>query len=297
VTSPATAKNCITVGASESVRPQFDHNTYGGWWPQDYPVAPYRSAPMADRAGQVAAFSSRGPTLDGRVKPDVVAPGTFILSARSRKLSTAAHGWSAFPPSSRYFYMGGTSMATPLCAGAVACLREFLRRRVRIAQPSAALLKACLVLGAEKLRGYSPAGQVWDDAQGYGRVRLDAVVDPPGGVSLYVHDDAEGLRTGATDAFDFEVRSSTAPLRIALAYSDFPGERLINNLNLLVTSPAGRTHVGNGSGTSLETDTRINVEVVHVARPARGTWSVRIVASDVPEGPQDYAFAASGRLA
>jgi subtilisin family serine protease len=251
---------------------------------------------MADRADQVVAFSSRGPTLDGRVKPDVVAPGTFILSTRSRKISTSSHGWSAFPPSSRYFYMGGTSMATPLCAGAVACLREFLRREVRIAHPSAALLKACLVLGAQKLRGYSPAGQVCDHAQGYGRVRLDALVDPPGGVSLYVHDDAVGLRTGGADPFEFEVRSSAAPLRIALAYSDFPGERLINNLNLLVTSPGGRTHVGNGRGTSLAPDPRNNVEVVHVARPERGRWKVRVVASDVPEGPQDYALAASGKI-
>ncbi len=48
VTSPATAKNCITVGASENRRTRFNAQTYGGWWPSDYPRSPYRSAPMAD---------------------------------------------------------------------------------------------------------------------------------------------------------------------------------------------------------------------------------------------------------
>ena len=60
VTSPATAKNCITVGACESERPAFDANTYGAWWPSDYPAAPYRSDPIANNPDQVAAFSSRG---------------------------------------------------------------------------------------------------------------------------------------------------------------------------------------------------------------------------------------------
>ena len=121
VTSPGTAKNCITVGASENLRHAFDNETYGAWWPRDYPSPPYKNAPMADDPDQVVAFSSRGPTADGRVKPEVVAPGTWILSTKSTMLSTTANGWRRFPQSSKYFYMGGTSMATPLTAGAVGC--------------------------------------------------------------------------------------------------------------------------------------------------------------------------------
>ena len=70
----------------------------------------------------MAAFSSRGPTDDNRQKPEVTAPGTWILSTRSR--STAAGGWLAYD--SDHVYMGGTSMATPLTAGSAALLLEHL---------------------------------------------------------------------------------------------------------------------------------------------------------------------------
>lgn len=64
ISEPATAKNCLTVGASKNDR--LGVGTYSG------------------NADEVAAFSARGPTADGRIKPDVVAPGTWIVSARTR---------------------------------------------------------------------------------------------------------------------------------------------------------------------------------------------------------------------
>jgi subtilisin family serine protease len=295
VTSPATAKNCITVGASESLRPEFNWNRYGGWWPNDYPAPPYDTAPMANSPKQVAAFSSRGPTEDGRLKPDVVAPGTFILSTRSRMLASGHTAWGAFPDSNLYFYMGGTSMATPLTAGAVALLREFLRDWVGFRNPSAALLKACLILGTRKLPGYSTASQVADNHQGYGRVDLDNVVWPKGRTRVYFLDDPTGLKTGQSDKFPIRVRSSNSPLRIAVSYSDFPGESLVNNLNLILTSPTGRTYVGNGEpGASLQSDTANNTEVIHIKRPRPGVWNLAVIGSNVPHGPQAYALVASG---
>ena len=124
VTSPGTAKNCITVGASENLRRGFDSQKYGTWWPGDYPAPPFKNAPMADDPEQVVAFGSRGPTADGRVKPDIVAPGTWILSTKSTNRSAAPPPAGPFPMSSKYFYMGGTSMATPLTAGLVAAVRQ-----------------------------------------------------------------------------------------------------------------------------------------------------------------------------
>ena len=102
INSPATAKNVISVGASENDRQshwecdpglgytacaaQGGQNqifTYGASWPDRYPVNPLRDDPSAGNADQLAAFSSRGPTTDGRIKPDVVAPGTWTLSGYS----------------------------------------------------------------------------------------------------------------------------------------------------------------------------------------------------------------------
>jgi subtilisin family serine protease len=287
------------VGASENVRREFDSELYGDWWEDDYPRAPYRSAAMANDAQQVVAFSSRGPTRDGRTKPDVVAPGTFVLSSRSRVLSPSATGWAPSAKSRLYFHMGGTSMATPLAAGAAAVIREFLRTRVGYRSPSAALIKACLVVGAARLP--TPSGElrgpVSDDAQGFGRVDVRAVVSPGPRLSASFVDTRQGLRTGQVDEYPVRVRSSDRRLRVALCYSDYPGPALVNDLNLSLRAPSGRRHVGNGgAGGALSFDRANNTELIAGRRPEGGTWSVQVIASNVPQGPQAYALALLGPL-
>jgi serine protease AprX len=291
VTSPGTAKNCITVGACENLRPEFASQTYGEWWPSDFPSAPFKSDPMANRPDQVVAFSSRGPTLDKRIKPDVVAPGTFILSTRSSRVAANNFAWAAYPPDKKqYFHMGGTSMATPLTAGAVALLREFLRTRRGIANPSAALLKALLIAGARRLPGTAPRTALADNHQGYGRVNLDRSVTRP-----LATIDGPGLKTGEKSTFSVKVTAARKTLRIALCYSDFPGATLINNLNLIVTSPTGTRYVGNQSastGAALALDATNNTELIQVGSAKTGTWTVDVVASNVSAGPQDFGLAA-----
>jgi hypothetical protein len=91
-----------------------------------------------------------------------------------------------------------------------------------------------------------------------------------------------------------KVSGSSRTLRVVMAYSDFPGDGLINNLNLIVTAPGGRRYVGNqGAGSGLMTmDSRNNVEVVQVSDAPAGTWTFVVVASSVTQGPQDFALAA-----
>jgi hypothetical protein len=188
-------------------------------------------------------------------------------------------------------------MATPLASGAVAVLRQFLREWVGYTSPSAALLKATLIAGATKLLGYSPASQAGDNAQGFGRVNVDAIVDPLAPIRVYFLDDYIGLHTGQSDEFTFRVHSSNHPLRVTMAYSDYPGASLVNNLNLLLTDPQGRYHISTRSlGGLLEMDTHNNIEVIHVRRPRRGSWKLRVIASQVPHGPQEYAFVLSGHV-
>src|SRR5262249_25625065 len=151
------AKNCLTVGASENNRPE----------PALRPEAPWNGAwskigsrwRFMTRAGNVAenpqgmaCFSSRGPTDDGRIKPEVVAPGTSILSVRSSVARTNPL-WGDLPASHTlhglYCWSGGTSMSTPLVAGVAALIRQYLveqRHHVEPgSKPSGALIKAMLV--------------------------------------------------------------------------------------------------------------------------------------------------------
>ena len=291
VTAPGTAKNCVTVGACESLRREFDRETYGSWWRGDYPVAPYRNDPMANDPDQVVAFSSRGPTDDGRIKPDVIAPGTFILSTRSSEIASNNSAWRAFPASRKYFYMGGTSMATPLVAGAAALVREYLRKQRGNRTPSAALVKATLIAGARRLPGMAAAGTVADNHQGFGRVDLAAVLNAG---TLFV-EVAPGLATGQIYGGSARVASGASRLRVALCYSDYPGPSLVNNLNLILTAPDGRKWTASTGATGgLALDNRNNVEVVTVAAPASGRWRIDVVGSNVPQGPQDFAVVILG---
>lgn len=290
VTSPGTAKNCICVGASENERPEFNSETYGGWWPSDYPVAPLRNDPMANNPDHIVAFSSRGPTQDQRIRPDIVAPGTFILSTRSTRLAENNNAWRRFPPSKKYFYMGGTSMATPLAAGAAALVRQFLRREKQMDNPSAALIKATLIAGATRLADSSPTNRVADNHQGFGRLNLDSSIVPTSPESVTFLDIRDGLSTGELWSHTINVSSADIPLQIVMAYSDYPGARLVNNLNLMVTDPDGNRFIGNQTAGLLSMDANNNVEKILIPTPTLGQWTIDVVASNVPQPNQDFAL-------
>jgi subtilisin family serine protease len=298
VDSPGTAKNCLTVGASENNRAGEFSEAYGAWWPYDYPVDPFKSDPMADSVDDIVAFSSRGPCTTGRRKPDVVAPGTFVLSVRSSQIASNQFAWGAFPPAKAdYMFMGGTSMATPLVSGCAAVVRQYLRQTVGITDPSAALLKASIIHSARYVpyRFAHPSSAPYaDNEQGWGRIDLRSVLNPQPPANVVFIDEPGGLVTGEEHVMAIEVEDDSLPLRITLVYTDFAGGDLVNNLNLMVRDPNSTHFLGNDFAALGTVDSVNNVEGVIVERPIVGAWTLRVVASDVPEGPQRFALVVSG---
>lgn len=308
ITPPATAKNCITVGAAESVRSKGGYQSgWGQLWPGDYPAGALRTDKPSDDAADIAAFSSRGPTRDQRFKPDVVAPGTNILSVRSQALAAGVTpGWGAWSKSDKYMFDGGTSMATPLTAGATALIRQYLRQVKRRAAPSAALIKATLLHGAQRWRyRYAPAADdaLWDEAQGWGHVLLNTVLAPPDNVSVRWYDQRQGLSTGQVWQWSCSVSDSSVPLAFTLVWTDYPATaglypNLVNDLDLVITSPSGKLYYGNGPiGRPGGAPDRVNnVERVIFPRPELGRYTIRVRAFNVPRGPQDFALVYSGGI-
>ena len=341
--SPATAKNVITIGASENDRPGYECDTglayqshdayqpgttctgmggqnilgtYGVRWPADYPANPIKDDSTADNAGQMAAFSSRGPTDDTRIKPDVVAPGTWILSTYSdmyqegygdptnpKNGANQLDGWG-MPRNGFYKYFGGTSMSNPIAGGAATLVRDFYQKTASV-NASAALVKATLINSAVDLDDENNDGVNDNDFpipnvhEGWGRINLDNATD---GSAKYV-DNASGTSTGAVTTYQASV-TSAGPLKISLVWSDYPSTaaaaiNLVNDLDLEVTAPGGTIYRGNvfaggWSATGGTADRRNNVENVYVQSAAVGTYQVKVTGFNVPNGPQPFALVVDG---
>ena len=287
VVTPSTVRNGLSVGASAT-----------GIWIED-----------------VAPTSSHGPADDGRLKPDLVAPGSGIDTADGGQACGTRRG-------------SGTSFAAPAVAAAAALVRQYLREGREAGgfplaapprNPSSALVRGVLTASTRSLVGGPQTSVIEQPApspeQGWGRVVLGDALPLRGSLASLVilsDDDvassSDGFAAGSTTpaSLTIQVLSSTLPLTIVMSFTDalaspIATSPVVNDLDLEVESPAGDVYFGSvfaggwsttgGSPNALD-----NIEMVRLPAPVTaGTWTVRVRPTSVIIGPQAFALLALGR--
>ena len=240
-----------------------------------------------------------GPTADGRQKPDLFTPGCSIISSSTSSCGTTS--------------LTGTSMACPGATGAAALVRQYFTEGfypTGVATPSNALTPTNALMKAVLLntcRDMTGVGGYPNNTEGWGRVVLDD--------SLYFNGDSDklwvfdqrrngGVSTGDVRSYPLQVLSSSRPLEVTLCFTDYAGtvnasNPVVNNLDLVVTSPNGTVYRGNifsggWSTTGGVADLKNNVERVAIANPQVGSWTFEVTAASVPTGPSGFALCATG---
>ncbi|TDR40440.1 immune inhibitor A peptidase M6 [Tahibacter aquaticus] len=286
--SPGNAKNAITVGA-------------------------------LNHAGSTAiiSFSSRGPTADGRRKPDVMAPGTSTVSASGDATTNAT------PEAPVSKALSGTSMSAPTIAGNAALLRQyfadgFYPRGTATAadkyNPSGMAMKAVILNGTNPIS----ATAFNSNNFGWGRMWLDSNLwfantltggDDSRRLRLFERTQASGLATGQQHEYTIANVAAGQDLRATLTWYDVEAQQgsvlsIVNNLDLEVVGPGG-TYLGNVFTSGVSTtggtaDSRNSVEQFRLTAPTAGSYTFRVKGTSVPGGSrpnsnrQGYALAVSG---
>lgn len=305
VMASATAKNVISVGAAESVRDGIPV-------PCQDPALAANSNPLARHSAagyDVLAYASRRGTKDGRLKPDLIAPGTLIYGPRPQQATGATYCAATDSSAlgySLYHGASGTPWSAPVAAGAIALLRY------KYGWLSPAMYKAMLVGGTRSLSGKPDrmtGGFVaaWpNEQQGFGMINLaDLLGTSP---TKAWHDQGTTLTQGQIYERTVTVADPSKPVRIVLVWTDVPGavcvdpgctaNAQVNDLDLMAYGPTKTRAYGNATqadgfsrwiSCSLlctpPVDQKNNVEVIHI-NPIRfseigTTVTVRVTASSL----------------
>ncbi|MFP6640702.1 MAG: S8 family serine peptidase, partial [Myxococcota bacterium] len=310
VGSPATAKNVLSVGASETSNPDAVNGDGCG-----------SSLNDGDKAQDMADFSSRGPCDDGRIKPEIVAPGTFIQGNASQPdfngsgvCGASANNFSApgddalFPAGSIYTWSSGTSHSTPGIAGYTSLITEFVDRVYEMPSPSPALVKAYVVHSGRQMTGVGANEDLPGNNQGFGIADMGAGFNTSAPRLLADQTTLFGASGESTTLFG-QIVDPSEEVRIALVWTDAPGaafsDAYVNDLDLVVeigsTIYRGNNFTLGISQPGGTADFRNNSEAVFLAPGPSGSASITInaitIAGDGVPGnadttDQDFALVA-----
>lgn len=227
----------------------------------------------------IATSSSRGPSADGRIKPDISSVGTQVNSTIA---------------GNQYAQFTGTSMAAPGIAGALAQMFQAFEENHGM-EPDGGLLKAFMMNTADDLGNSGP-----DFIFGYGRANiLRGIRDIESGNYLI-----DSVSTNQTDSFQLNVPANTAELRVMVYWTDpaatpLAARALVNDLDATVRTSGGTVYqpwvldptpntITLNENAVRATDTLNNAEQITISSPSAGAHWVRVHGTNVPMGPQKY---------
>ncbi|MFN0136229.1 MAG: S8 family serine peptidase [Phycisphaerae bacterium] len=256
---PACAKNHITVGALNS------------------------------NDDSVTFFTSWGPADDGRLKPDISAPGCQV-GGDGGVTSCSSLGTTA------YTTFCGTSMASPTVCGMSALLLEDFRTQFpTLPDPRNSTLKILLAHNAQDIDAVGP-----DYKTGYGSVRIQPTID----FLRTGQFDEDQVDQGGVYRMTLNVGGAQPTLKVTIAWDDVPGtpnvgNALVNDLDLVVLDPSGIQRfpwtlggLANPAAPAVRTvaDHINNIEQVLVDAPTPGAWTIEVHGFNVPSGPQPFSI-------
>jgi len=264
IAPPAGAKNHIAVGAVESDN------------------------------GLMTNFSSWGPMDDGRMRPDISAPGCQSSDDGGVTSCTSSSDNS-------YTTLCGTSMASPTVTGVAALLiQDFRVQFPSLPDPRNSLLKVLFAHTSTKIGHGGPDYQF-----GYGVVRAKDAVDF---MREGAFDDDE-ISTGEVVEYFVNVSTSDEWVKVTLAWDDYPGTpnvnpTLVNDLDLRVYDASNNRYypwtldpeTPSADPAQDSEDHVNNIEQVRVHNPTSGLWRVEVHGTNVPEGPQPFSICATPEL-
>jgi subtilisin family serine protease len=221
------------------------------------------------------------------MRPDVVAPGCQTTGDRGITSARSCTG---------QVVLCGTSMSTPAVAGIAALVTQRLRSSVRgdIAFP--ATMKAILGCSADDRGIPGP-----DYTYGFGQVSAPAAIGIVDSGAVFESE----VENGAAVFRTLNVPADCASMRVLLAWDDPPGEpltlaNLVNDLNLRLIDPEGGSHrplvldpAQPGAPAAPGVNRRDPSELVVVANPAAGMWTVEVTGHRVVDGPQSFGLVAT----